>query len=377
MQRLHSLFMGMIISTLLASGIVFDQNVLAEDLPVFVNGQSELESEQGLNGKDRLRKHQQEFLRGHCDPSGAVRPDLWQKGVEHVKQMKIAARVPLDPGGVVGVQWTQIGPAPERIIDAREFGVNGTGPNSGQVVDIAIDPRNTTDQAIYIATDDGGIWKTTDGGMSWRPKTDFMPSLSIGAVALDPGNPSIVYAGTGNLLDSGGVVNIFTKGVGIYKSIDGGETWSVLNPGSIFTNIGISRIVFPASNILLVGTNRGLFRSIDGGLHFGNNMPTFDNGQPVLTGGNISDLDLDTASPSIVYASVQGQGIFKSDDGGATFPTNGNVFTRDRGAPEVLDFIAFATTRGCTRATREERWVSLGQMTGVRAGSLCSAALER
>ena len=86
MQRLHSLFMGMIISTLLASGIVFDQNVLAEDLPVFVNGQSELESEQGLNGKDRLRKHQQEFLRGHCDPSGAVRPDLWQKGVEHVKQ---------------------------------------------------------------------------------------------------------------------------------------------------------------------------------------------------------------------------------------------------------------------------------------------------
>src|SRR3989442_9459431 len=128
----------------------------------------------------------------------------------------------------------QMGPAPLRI--DKNQNLQGLGPDSGEVVDIAIDPRNTTDQVIYIATNDGGIWKTTTGGVptngrvAWEPKTDFMPSLSIGAVALDPGNPSIVYAGTGNLFDGGHVFAGF-KGVGIYKSTDAGETWpSVLNP---------------------------------------------------------------------------------------------------------------------------------------------------
>jgi len=203
-------------------------------------------------------------------------------------------------------------------------------------VDIAIDPRNTTDQVIYIATNDGGIWKSTDGGTNWAPKTDFMPSLSMGAVALDPGNPSIVYAGTGNLFDGGGV---FFKGIGIYKSIDTGETWSILNPGGIFSNRGINRIVFPAPNVLLVATNVGLFRSVNGGLNFGSNAPSFNNGQTVMN-GFISDLDLDTASSATVYASVRGTGIFQSTDSGVTFPTN---LFNNPGAPTApLGFIAFA-----------------------------------
>src|SRR5207245_1181347 len=179
------------------------------------------------------------------------------------------------PSGIVGGQWRQIGPAPLRI--DREQVFQGAGPDSGEVVDIAIDPRNTTDQTIYIATNDGGIWKSTDGGMTWKPKTDFMLSLSMGAVALDPGNPDIVYAGTGNLFDGGGV---FFKGVGIYKSTDAGETWVVLNPGGMFNNRGINRIVLPAPNVPLVATNVGLLRSADGRLNFGPNPPTFDHRHP-------------------------------------------------------------------------------------------------
>ena len=99
---------------------------------------------------------------------------------------------------VIGQQWTQIGPAPLQINAEQNF--QGAGPDSGMVDDIAIDPRGATDQTIYIATENGGIWKTLDGGTTWKPKTDFMPSNSMGAVALDPGNPSVVYAGTGFLI---------------------------------------------------------------------------------------------------------------------------------------------------------------------------------
>jgi uncharacterized repeat protein (TIGR01451 family) len=277
------------------------------------------------------------------DSTGRVRPDLWRQGIEQLMRMSAVPRVPLVPHGLVGGTWTQIGPAPLRI-DHR-LDTQGLGPDSGEVVDIAIDPRGTTDQVIYIATNDGGIWKSTDGGASWVPKTDFMPSLSMGAVALDPGNPSIVYAGTGNLFDGGGV---FSKGVGIYKSINAGEDWSVLNPGGLFTDNNpqrttgggvINRIVLPAPDVLLVATDIGLFRSVDGGQHFGSNAPTFDNGQPVLN-DFISDLDLDTAMSTIVYASVQGVGIFQSTDNGVTFPTN---LFNNPGAPAApFGFIAFA-----------------------------------
>ena len=75
------------------------------------------------------------------------------------------------------------GPAPLRIDHEQNF--QGAGPDSGEVVDIAIDPRNATDNVIYIATNDGGIWKSTDGGTSWKPETDYLLSLSMGAVTLD------------------------------------------------------------------------------------------------------------------------------------------------------------------------------------------------
>ncbi len=92
-------------------------------------------------------------------------------------------------------------------------------------------------------------------------------------------------------------------------------------------------MVMPAADVLLVATNQGLYRSVDGGLSFGNNAPSFNNGSSVL-GGYISDLHLDTASPSTtVLAAVSGSGIFRSTDGGATFPASSNLFTASNGAP--------------------------------------------
>ncbi len=213
-----------------------------------------------------------------------------------------------------GARWVGVGPAP-----LRSF--NTLRPDSGQVLDIAIDPRGQADQVIYIACNDGGIWKSTDAGDSWLPTTELMPSLSMGAVALDPSNPDVVYAGTGNPFDGG---LQFSKGVGIYRSIDGGQTWSIV-AGSLFAYVPINRIVVPAPGVLVVATSNGVYRSVDGGRHFGANAPAFDDDAPVLS-GLATDLTVDTQVPTTVYACIAGQGVLVSTDAGATFPVN--LFTK-------------------------------------------------
>src|SRR5919106_1723719 len=152
------------------------------------------------------KKEQRELNKQlHGDANGNLPPDLFRKAVDDFARLKIDVTRELPKkagtssaadsagpeaasgaGGVVGVQWTQIGPAP--LIVDHEQNFQGQGPDAGQVPDLAIDPRNTTDQIIYAGFNDGGLWKSTDGGDTWEPKTDYMPSLSTGAVELDPAN---------------------------------------------------------------------------------------------------------------------------------------------------------------------------------------------
>jgi photosystem II stability/assembly factor-like uncharacterized protein len=312
---------------------------------------------------------QQAFWETHRDAQGKLRPDLWRQGIADFLKIR-AAQAPwlyLPPA----TGWLQIGPQPLRIDHDQIF--QGTGPDSGEVVDIAIDPTGAKDTTVYIATDDGGIWKTTDGGMTWAVMTDTgcpdamtpCPSLSMGAVVLSPLDSQTVFAGTGNTFDGG---CLFTKGVGLYRSRDGGTTWTVLDPGHIFTqptvyprcpgflkpkdNVSINRILpvtspgLPITVTLLVATDVGLFRSIDDGDHFGNNPPNFDNGMPVLA-GYITDIKVDQplslrpASWAAIYAAVNGTGVFRSIDGGVTFPVN--LFNNPGApAPGTYQFVSLA-----------------------------------
>src|SRR6187431_2199743 len=144
-----------------------------------------LAGEGGEPAKEDHEKQEQRELnkRQYSDASGNLRGDLYRKSIADFKKLKIDAsrRLPKGKsafsnatkgaaaatagGGVVGVQWTQIGPAP-LAIDA-EFNFQGDGPDAGEVPDIAIDPRNTEDKVVYAAFNDGGLWKTTDGGDNW------------------------------------------------------------------------------------------------------------------------------------------------------------------------------------------------------------------
>ena len=149
------------------------------------------------------------FLQG--DRRGNNDNRRWRYAVRDVETLDYAG-----PG-----IWKQVGPAPLLVGNHQIF--QGTGPDSGEVVDIAIDPRPGI---IYIATGSGGVWKSTDDGVSWRPITDHLPAISIGAIALDPANPDIVYVGTGNLFDGS---RGMPKSAGLFKSPDGGRTWARLS----------------------------------------------------------------------------------------------------------------------------------------------------
>ena len=262
-------------------------------------------------------------------------------------------------GGLVGVQWTQIGPAPEEVDGDQN--VMGVGPNSGEIQDIAIDPRSSN-QTIFTATEAGGIWESTDGGTTWKTTTDALTSLSMGAVTLDAGNPSVVYAGTGNNGQQG-----FFLGVGVYVSTDGGLHWTLSAGSGALTGKGIARMASGAANTLAVGTNPGF----QGDGSFTNNGVYFSsNAGGAFTktlSGQIDDLHLDTTVADQVIAAVNSTGLFVSGDGGNTWGPN--LWTASNGSPlSVANFTpGFITFAQSTKPNDNTIYAGVANTSGVGA----------
>src|SRR5215467_3983296 len=190
---------------------------------------------------------------------------------------------------------------------------------------------------FYIGVCNGGIWKTTDYGRTWKPIFDDQPTGSIGAIAVAPSDPNIIYAGSGEGLQRPDL----SVGDGVYKSIDAGKTWTHLGlrDGQQIPQIAVDprnpNKLFVAVLGHPYGPNpeRGLYRSIDGGRTFEKLLGKDDN-----TGA--SEVQIDPSHPDTVYAALwearqgpwensswtgPGGGIFKSTDGGSTWKplTNG------------------------------------------------------
>lgn len=191
---------------------------------------------------------------------------------------------------------------------------------------------------FYMAQVNGGVWKTTDAGRTWEPIFDDQPTGSIGCIVVAPSNANVVYVGSGEGLHRPDL----STGNGVYKSTDGGATWThlpQLRDAQQIPNMAVDPKnpdrVFVAALGHPYGPNeeRGIFRSTDGGRTFQKVLYVDEN-----TGGN--DVDIDPSNPDIVYATLweerQGPwenavwagtngGIFKSVDGGTTWKklTNG------------------------------------------------------
>lgn len=217
----------------------------------------------------------------------------------------------LDENALKAMKWRQVGP----FRGGRALSATGVAGDS---------------QTYYFGAVAGGVWKTTNGGMTWTPMTDKTGIMSVGAIAVAPSDPNVVYVGTGESCWRGDI----SYGDGMYKSIDAGKTW---------THIGlddtrhISKVIVHPTNpdILFVaamghayGPNetRGVFRSSDGGKTW----------QKVLFKDNKTgaiDLTFDPSNPHILFAALYeaqrypwtavsggpGSGLYKSLDDGATW----------------------------------------------------------
>ena len=188
--------------------------------------------------------------------------------------------------------WTSIGP------------VN----ISGRIKSLAIHPRDGN--VVYAGAADGGVWKTVNGGASWWATMTLQLSMAIGAVAVSPSSPDIVYAATGE--DTPGWGPSYT-GVGIYRSVDAGGDWDLR--GAPASSLATRLLIHPTDpNTVYVAGNAGLHRSIDGGLSW-----------TTVRSGHASDALLDPRAPDTLYVGAWGAGVFKSTDAGVTWNqlTNG------------------------------------------------------
>ena len=142
-------------------------------------------------------------------------------------------------GGLSTASWTALGP----------------GNIGGRVRAIAIHP--TTTSTLFCGSVGGGIWKSTNGGANWSVVQDFMGSLSISSIVFQPGNPAIMYAGTGESFAGDGL-----QGAGIFKSVDGGTTWNQLASTNNSNFWYVNRLsISPDGATLLAGTGTGIWRT--------------------------------------------------------------------------------------------------------------------
>jgi photosystem II stability/assembly factor-like uncharacterized protein len=251
----------------------------------------------------------------------------------------LAAALAIDPASL-GAQ-RRGGPA--QATTAGPFGAlhwRSLGPERGGR-SIAAAGSTARPLEYYFGATGGGLWKTTDGGTTWHPVTDGqITSSSVGAVAVAPSNPDIVYIGTGEADIRGNII----QGDGAYKSIDSGKTWTKI--GLVDTQ-NISKIRVDPTNPDLVyvaafghhaapNPDRGVFRSKDGGKTWEKILYRDDKTGAI-------DLVIDPNNPRVLYAALweafrnsymmssggPGSGLFKSTDGGDHW----TEITRNPGLP--------------------------------------------
>ena len=321
----------------------------------------------GLDKSERQRKME---LRNEAlkyrrlrlqDEKGEIPTNALVKAWEQKKRMQSEAvagsrsltnqavpSVTADIGGVAPSDWRWLGP----------------GNIGGRVRSILIHPTMPT--TMWIGSVGGGVWKTTTSGESWFPLTDFMANLAIGCMALDPANPNVLYAGTGEsfaVSDANGFeVGDGIQGAGIFKTVDGGNTWFQLTntAGAAFTYVNRLAIRPGNSQMLLAATGNGtgtggIYQSTDGGTNWRNSSFTHtldvefdptDGARCIASGTGSASYSTDAGtnwavalglpgadrievayapnSPNTVYAYTQGD-LYRSLNGGRTFTRRGGT----------------------------------------------------
>lgn len=230
---------------------------------------------------------------------------------------------------------------PLDLTDFKNLNIRNVGPAnmSGRITTIDVVTNNP--KIMYVGAASGGVWKSENGGSAWQPVFDDQPTQNIGALAIQQDNPSVIWVGTGE----GNPRNSMNLGMGIFKSLDGGRTWAHLGLEATKT---IHRIIIHPKNpnIVYVGAmgdpftsneHRGLYKTIDGGQTWEKIL--YSNNQ-----SGIADLVIDPTNPNKLIAALYehrrtpyyftsggtGSGLFITHDGGKTW----KQYTTKDGLPE-------------------------------------------
>ena len=222
----------------------------------------------------------------------------------------------------------------EEAFSRLEYRSIGPAIMGGRIADVEGVPGDPN--VVYVASASGGLWKTTNGGVTWKPIFERQGTFSIGDIALAPSNPEVVWVGTGE----SNVRNSVSFGDGVYKSTDGGKTWQHMG---LKDTEHISAIAIHPQNpdIVYIGAlghafgpndERGVFMTTDGGKTWTKTL-FIDNQH------GVADLEIDSTNPNILYAGMwsferkpwthrsgsEKGGVYKSIDGGRTWNklTNG------------------------------------------------------
>lgn len=212
----------------------------------------------------------------------------------------------------------------------KNLKIRNVGPAnmSGRIT--AIDVVQINPKIMYIGAASGGVWKSENGGSAWQSIFDENPTINIGAIAIQQNNPSVVWVGTGE----GNPRNSMNLGLGLFKSLDAGKTWRRVG---LENSKAIHRIIIDPSNpnTVYVGVmgdpftpdaNRGVYKTIDGGITWSQIL--FTNNQ-----SGVGDMVMDPFNPNKIFAAMYehrrtpysftsggpGSGLFLTMDGGKTW----------------------------------------------------------
>lgn len=215
--------------------------------------------------------------------------------------------------------WKSMGP--------NNLPTNNTGQLNGlgRLNAVAVHP--TDSNTIFVGAAAGGIWKTSNGGTSWNVYSDSLPTLGVSAIAIDPNTPNTMYFGSGDR-DAGDAL-----GRGVFKSTDGGSSWTLSNTG--MGNREVGRLIIDPNNtsILLAGCDNGIYRSTNAGVTWTRTLAT----------GWVKEIIFMPGNSNVAYAERGGR-FYRTLDNGVTWTliTTGLPTTaRSRG---VIDVSALDST---------------------------------
>lgn len=216
----------------------------------------------------------------------------------------------------IAAEGSPAGMSSRSVISRASWTNRGPRNVGGRTRTLVIHPQNP--EVLWAGAAGGGVWRSDDGGASWRALDDFLPDLAVGSLALNPSDPNEIYCGTGE-----GVFNIDAlDGVGIFKSSDGGLTWTQLPATASWSSVNRIAVSPSDGNVILAATRfGGIQRSTDAGATWTN----------VRSAQGSFDLSFDPQDGSKAVAHVIDydfglsewfHSALYSTDGGATWSTS-------------------------------------------------------